>query len=197
MWYWLFRTVFLIILKIFFRLRVEGLENLPQKTNFIIVANHLSFMDPIVVGVAIPQKVHWITHRLLFKIPILRLFFYLTACIPSGNSSSKAAELLFQNKNVGMFPEGAISRSGELLDFKRGSAMLAMKTGRPVVPCAVLGTFKALPFGRMFPKFVKIKVKVGKPRYFLKEFYIIIDDVDMQEGLIKIRNTIKELLNAG
>jgi len=197
MWYWLFRGVFLIILKIFFRFKVEGLENLPQKTNFIIVANHVSFMDPLVVGAAIPKKIYWITYWGLFRISVLRLFFHLTACIPSGHSSNKASELLFQNKNVGMFPEGAISRKGELLDFKRGSAMLAMKTGRPVVPCAVLGTFRALPFGRKFPRFVRIKVKVGQPRYFLKEFDSIIDDVDMQEGLIKIRNSIKEMLNAG
>ena len=52
MWYWIFRAGFAVILKLFFRFKLEGLENLPKKTNFIVAANHCSFMDPAIVGVA-------------------------------------------------------------------------------------------------------------------------------------------------
>jgi 1-acyl-sn-glycerol-3-phosphate acyltransferase len=117
--------------------------------------------------------------------------------LPSGSSSDKAFYLLNNNKNIGLFPEGGISRDGTFREIRRGVALLALKTGRPIVPCAILGTYKALPLRARFPKFVPIRVKIGKPRYFLKEFEDIIDDVYLQEGIFKIRNTIKEMLNAG
>jgi len=53
MWYWIFRIVFIVIFKLFFKLKVEGLKNLPRKTNFIVVANHSSFLDPLLIMVTI------------------------------------------------------------------------------------------------------------------------------------------------
>ncbi len=197
MWYWVFRTIFIVILKLFFRFKLEGLENLPQKTNFIVVANHDSYLDTLAIGAAIPKKVYWIALRDLYSIPILRWFFKMIDALPSGSASDMALSLLVQNKNVGLFPEGGISRTGELREFRRGVAVLAMKTGRPIVPCAILGTFQALPFGKWFPKFVPIKVKIAPPKYLLKEFDEIIDDIYLQEGMLKIKNTIKEMLYAG
>jgi len=198
MWYWVFKTISWVLLKLFFWFKVEGLENLPSKSNFIVVANHTSFMDGVVLGAAIPTRVYWITLRELYAIPFFRVFFNMIGAIPSGSASEKAISLLMQDHNVGLFPEGGISRDGQLHDFKRGAALLAMKTGRPIVPCAISGTFKALPFGRKFPKlFVPICVKIAKPKFLLKEFDDFIDDITMQEGLLKIRNTIKEMRDAG
>jgi 1-acyl-sn-glycerol-3-phosphate acyltransferase len=64
------------------------------------------------------------------------------------------------------------------------------------VPCAILGTYEALPITAKFPRPTPITVKIGEPIYLLKEFEDIIDDVQLQEGIFKIRNAIKELLNA-
>ena len=197
MWYWIFRAVFIVISKLFFRLKVEGSENLPQKSNFIVVANHASFLDSVMIGTAIPKKTYWIALRALYKIFWLRWFFRLVEALPSGSSSEKAVYLLRENKNVGLFPEGGVSRDGRLRRFRRGAALLAFKTGRPIVPCAILGTFAALPFGAKFPKFLPIKIKIGKPKYLLKEFENVIDDIRLQEGISKIRNTIQEMLYAG
>jgi 1-acyl-sn-glycerol-3-phosphate acyltransferase len=121
----------------------------------------------------------------------------LTETIPSGNSSEKALHLLINNKNIGLFPEGGLSQDGKLREFKRGAALLGFKTGRPIVPCAILGAYEALPRGARFPKFAPIKVRVGRPRYLLKEFEEVIDDVYLQEGIFKIRNTIQEMIHAG
>jgi 1-acyl-sn-glycerol-3-phosphate acyltransferase len=197
MWYGIFRTIFLVILKLCFRFKVEGEENLPRKSNFILAANHNSFMDGVVLGAAIPQRVYWIILRQLFAVGPLRWFFRRIDALASGTASEKAIALLMQDKNVGVFPEGGISRNGELREFRRGAALLAIKTGRPIVPCAILGTFQALPFGRWFPRFAPIKVKIGKPHYLLKDFSDIVDDIEMQEGMNRIRNSIKELINAG
>ena len=128
MWYCTFRALFIVIFKLFFKLKIEGLENLPRKTNFIVVANHNSFLDPLVVMAAIPKKIHCIALRDLFKITWMRWFFRITETLPSGSASGKAINLLLNNKNVGLFPEGGVSRDGKLEEFRRGAALLALKT---------------------------------------------------------------------
>lgn len=197
MWYWVFRGTSLILLKLFFRLKVEGLENLPPKNNFIVVANHASFLDPLVIAAAIPKKIHCIVSRALYRIPLLKWSLEKLEVVPTGSSSEEAADLLNKNKIVGLFPEGRCSRDGKLKEFRRGTALLGLKTGIPVLPCAILGTFEVLPVKAKFPKFLPIKVKIGKPIYLLKEFEDVIDDMYLQEGIFKVRNTIQELLYAG
>lgn len=198
MWYWAFRVIFVGIFKLFFQLKIEGLENIPQKTNFIIVANHSSFLDPLAVMAAVPKKIHCISLRYLYKIFWLRWFLSRVEAVPSGGASSeKALHLLAENKIVGLFPEGGVSRDGKLKEFKRGMALLAIKTGRPIVPCAIIGAYDALPLGTRFPKFRPIKVKIGKAKYLLKDFSDMIDDIHLQEGIHKIRNIVKEMIHAG
>lgn len=196
MWYWIFREISIIALKLFFRLKIEGLENLPQKTNFIVVANHSSLLDPLVIMAAIPRRIHWLALKDLYRVYVLGWLIKRVKAIPTGGSSEKLIHLLMKNKNVGIFPEGGISRDGTLKEFRKGAALLAMKTGRPVVPCAILGTFQAFPRTAKFPKFRPIKVKIGKPQYLLKEFEDVVDDIRLQEGIFKIRNKIKELTYA-
>jgi 1-acyl-sn-glycerol-3-phosphate acyltransferase len=198
MWYWILKSVLIVISKIFFDFKVEGLENIPRKSNFIIVSNHVSFLDPLAIMTAVPQKIHCIALRSLYKITWIKWFLYMVEALPSGRISRKAAHLLNRNKNVGLFPEGGVSRDGKLGEFRRGVALLALKTGRPVVPCAVFGSYESLPFGAKFPKlFMPLKVKIGKPIYILKEFDDIIDDVYLKQGVFRIRNAIKEMLDAG
>jgi len=170
---------------------------LPPKTNFIVVANHFSYMDTLVIGAAIPKKTYWIAFRGLYRIFWLRWFFRLIDALPAGSISEQAVSLLAEGKNVGLFPEGSISRDGSLREFRRGAALLAIKTGRPIVPCAILGTFQALPRTSYFPRFfIPIKAKIGAPIYLLKEFDDMIDDLYLQDGIAKIRNAIQEMLYA-
>ncbi len=197
MWYWIFWRISLIILKLFFRFRVEGLENLPQKTNFIVVANHASFLDPFIVGAAIPKKIYWLALRGLHNKFITKWFMDKTDAMTIGGASDKALFLLTKNKNIGLFPEGTRSHDGSLGEFRRGAALLALRSGRPIVPCAILGAYEALPRKAKFPKFLPIKVKIGKPKYLFKEFEDIINDTDLINGIFKIRNTIKEMIYAG
>lgn len=197
MWYWIFRCIFRIIGRLFFRLKVVGVENIPQKTNFIIVANHTSFLDPIVVMAGVPKKIYCLALRFLYRMFLIGWFLKKVEALPVGSASSRAISLLQQNKNVGLFPEGRISRSGKLLDFRRGAALLAYKTGRPIVPCAILGTFEALPLGKVLPRLYPITLRIGKPIYLLKEFEDVIDDIKLQDGTNRIRNAIKEMLDVG
>jgi len=102
-----------------------------------------------------------------------------------------------RNENVGLYPEGGVSRDGTLGEFRRGAALLAYKTGRPILPCAILGTREALPIQAKLPKFVPIKLKIGKPIYVPKEFDDWIDDVYLQEAIFKARDIIQQLIDAG
>jgi 1-acyl-sn-glycerol-3-phosphate acyltransferase len=197
MWYYILRLISIPVLKVYFRLKVKGLENIPRKTNFIIVANHVSFLDPLVIMAAVPRKIYCIALRDIYKFKWLRWFLRLTETLPSGSSSPQALAILNQDKNLGLFPEGGISRDGLLREFRRGAALLAFKTGRPVVPCAVLGTFAALPFGKRVPRPLTLTVVIGKPVYLLKELDEVIDDVQLQQGTLKIRTEIKKLIDAG
>lgn len=196
MCYGILRAILTVILKLLFHLKVEGLENLPKKTNFILVANHTSFLDSIIMAVAIPEKIEWIALSSFYNVFWLRWLMQLNAAIPTGSASTKAIYLLMQNKNLGLFPEGTRSYDGMIKEFKTGAALLAIKTGRPVVPCAILGAYEAFPRQANFPKFLPLKLKIGRPIYLLKEHAEWIDEIYLQEGTLKIRNTIQEMLYA-
>lgn len=197
MWYGIFRIIIGIVLKAFFGLKVEGLENLPQKTNFILVANHDSFLDPLAIGVAIPRRIYWIALSDFYNKFGLSWFMRKTGAQPTGKSATGLLKLLNEDKNVGLFPEGARSHDGKIGEFKRGAALLAMKSGRPILPCAIIGAYEAFPRKARFPKFLPIKVKIGKPTFLLKEYDEQIEDIYLQEGIFKIRNAIKEMKDAG
>ncbi len=195
MWYWFFRGLFLILFRVFFNFKVEGLHNLPTRTNFILVANHASYLDSLALGVAVPRRIYWIAARYLYRIGWLRWFFKKTDTFALGNASEQALMLLEKERNVGLFPEGKKSPDNTLGEFRTGAALLASKTGRPIVPCAILGAYCAYPPGAKFPKpFTPIKVRIGKPVYILRHFDDIIDDTYLQEGMFRVRDEIKEML---
>jgi 1-acyl-sn-glycerol-3-phosphate acyltransferase len=197
MWYWSVRIVARVIFKVFFRLKVEGLENLYRRNNFIIIANHASFLDPFVLAAAIPYKIHYLASRGLYKVPFVKWALCKLEATPTGSCSEKAVQYLLDGKNVGLFPEGGCSRDGKMREFRRGAALLAHKTGRPVIPCALLGTFEALPVKEKWPKFITIKLKIGTPICLLKEYDDLIDDIFLQEGVFRIKKAVKELVDAG
>lgn len=197
MWYWIFRPFVIFLSKLFFKLNVAGIENLPKKNNFIVVANHTSYLDPFILGAAIPKKIYWLAVRDLFKTSsLMRWFFHVTGAMPDGKSSENLIHLLTKNKIVGLFPEGIRTYDGKLNEFRRGAALLALRTGRPIVPCAILGAYEAFPRSAKFPKFRPIKIKIGKPQYLLKEFENVVDDIRLQEGTFKIRSAIEGMMYA-
>lgn len=197
MWYNIFRKTSSLVLKLLFRLKTEGRENLPKETNFIIVANHTSFLDPLVVAAAVPKKIYAIALRGLYKVSWLSWILPKLDAIPTGGSSEKAIKLLLQGNIVGLFPEGGRSRTGELKEFRKGAALLALKTGKPVVPCAIIGAHEAFPVGAKLPKLHPIKIKIGKPLFFTQRFEEKIDENILLQETLRTREAIKAMLNAG
>jgi len=158
-----------IIFKLLFRLKVTGQENIPQDGPFIIVANHSSLLDPVILGVSVRPKVIFIAAAYLFKIGWLGYMLRKFNSIPVQRENDikaikQSLEILKQGGVLGIFPEGGIDRQKNNLPVRAGAAYLAAKIGVPIVPIRIKGADKALPRGAKFIRSLnKIEVEIKKP----------------------------------
>jgi 1-acyl-sn-glycerol-3-phosphate acyltransferase len=165
--YIFFRTLFLIILKTFFRFEVIGSEKVPETGGVIVASNHSSYLDPLVVGCAIKNRQPtFMAKRGLFKIPLIRTFvktfsFPIDRDRPLPSTIKEAVKRLRDGELIVMFPEGGRSKDGSLLDAKRGAAMIAATAKAKIVPAFIDGTSKALPHGAKFIRLAQIRVVFG------------------------------------
>ncbi len=154
-----------------FRVRVFGLENLPEG-GFIVASNHRSHLDPPVLNSVFPEPLFFLAKEELFK-PPLGLFLRHMRAIPIRRGAGdletlkSVLEILKKGCSVCIFPEGTRAEPGKFLRPKSGVGFLALKTGSPVVPVYIEGTDRVLPKGAKFPRLGKpIRVIIGKPRVF-------------------------------
>ncbi|GAG67619.1 unnamed protein product [marine sediment metagenome] len=172
MLYIIAKIKFLIIFKLFFRLKVTGQQNIPQDGPFIIVANHSSLLDPVILGVSVRPKVIFVAAAYLFEIRWLGYLLRKADSIPihrenntnNIKSIKQALKILQRGGVLGIFPEGGVDRQKDDLPIKAGAAYLATKVGVPIVPIKIKGADKALPRGAKFIRSLnKIEVKIKKP----------------------------------
>jgi 1-acyl-sn-glycerol-3-phosphate acyltransferase len=160
---------FLIIFKLFFRLKVTGQQNIPQDGPFIIVANHSSLLDPVILVVSIKPKIFFVAAAYLFEIRWLGYLLRKANSIPVQRENDikaikQALKILQQGGVLGIFPEGGIDRQKDDLPIKAGAAFLATRVGVPIVPIKIKGADKALPRGAKFIRSLnKIEVEIKKP----------------------------------
>lgn len=162
-------TLFFILLKIFFRLKIIDVEKVPEKGGVIVVSNHVSHLDPLVIGVAIRKRQStFMAKSGLFKIPLIGAFvrtfsFPVDRDNPQPSTIKEAVKRLKNGEIIVMFPEGGRSRDGSLLDAKRGTGMIAAMSKAAIVPAFIEGTDKALPAGARRIRLSRIKVYFGEP----------------------------------
>ena len=184
--------------KIFFKLynglEVKGVENLPQKP-FLITPNHASYLDGFLIASSLPSEVlkdtYFVGEEVYFRRFPANLFARLFHVIPVNvnkdlkGSIEKVSRLLREGKVVVIFPEGARTRTGELMEFKKGTIMIMKQNRVPAVPTAIVGSYSAMSIYDKFPKPEKIKVIFGKPFTW---------EGDLQEGANVLREEVRKLL---
>ncbi len=155
----------------YFHLRVEGLDNVPDRQPAILACNHLSFIDSIVLPMNVPRPVYFIGKADYWDSWRTRWFFQGTGVVPvhrggdgKGEDSLRTGvEILGQGDLLGIYPEGTRSPDGRLYRGKTGPVRMALEADVPVIPCAVLGTERALPTGAYRPRREPVTVRYGQP----------------------------------
>lgn len=155
-----------VFFKTFYDFKVEGLENIPKSGALIIAGNHLSNADPPAIGAfaGLVRDSRFMAKKELFAIPVLGWFFrrcgYISVdrkrAIGDFGALEEAIAALERGESVIMFPEGTRSKTGKPQKPKSGVGLLVYKTGAPVLPVKVQGTFG-------WPWVRHIRVKFGTP----------------------------------
>jgi 1-acyl-sn-glycerol-3-phosphate acyltransferase len=146
-------------------LKIEGFANLPGSGAVIVAANHLSFMDPLLVAVAIDRPVHFMAKAELFNQKIVGNLLARVYAFPvkRGNADRHAIrhalQLMEDGKVLGIFPEGTRKKPGQVENTQAGAAMIALRSGAPILPVACIGTDKTLPCGWLRP----LMIRIGEP----------------------------------
>ncbi|MEW2414542.1 lysophospholipid acyltransferase family protein [Streptomyces sp. NPDC046866] len=180
MFYHLLKHVFLgPLLRLLFRPRIEGLENVPAEGAAIVAGNHLSFSDHFLMPAILKRRITFLAKAEYFTGPGLKgrltaFFFRSAGQIPvdrSGREAGRAAireglAVLARGELLGIYPEGTRSHDGRLYKGKVGVAAMALGAGVPVVPCAMVGTFEVQPPGQKIPHIRPVTIRFGRPLDF-------------------------------
>jgi len=178
--FWLAKFIFLgPLLRFLWRPWIEGRENIPDDRPAILASNHLSFCDSFFMPLLMPRKVTFLAKAEYFTTPgikgwLQKTFFSGSGQIPIDRSGANAAEgalisakgVLDRGELFGIYPEGTRSHDGRLYRGKTGVARLALETGVPVIPVAVVGTDVVAPPGKTFGRLTRPIVRFGKPLDF-------------------------------
>ncbi|MBG0857385.1 1-acyl-sn-glycerol-3-phosphate acyltransferase [Streptomyces spinoverrucosus] len=180
MFYYLLKYVLLgPLLRLVFRPRIEGLEHVPSSGAAIVAGNHLSFSDHFLMPAILKRRITFLAKAEYFTGPGIKgrltaAFFRSAGQIPvdrSGKDAGQAAireglGVLRKGELLGIYPEGTRSHDGRLYKGKVGVAVMALKAGVPVVPCAMIGTFEAQPPGKVVPRIHPVVIRFGEPLDF-------------------------------
>lgn len=167
------------ILKLMFRPWVKGLENIPGDGPAIIASNHLAVIDSFVLPLVLDREIVFIGKSDYFtgkgiKGRLVAGFMKRVGTIPVDRSGGRASEAalntglrrLREGGLFGIYPEGTRSPDGRLYRGKTGVARLALESGAPVIPVAMIGTDIAQPIGKRIPKMMRIGIVIGEPMDF-------------------------------
>jgi 1-acyl-sn-glycerol-3-phosphate acyltransferase len=180
MWYWLFKYILLgPLLALIGRPKVEGLEYVPESGPMILASNHLAVMDSFYLPLVVRRRITFLAKSEYFtgtglKGRFLAWFYTAVGQVPIDRTDADSAQaalntavrILGEGKLLGMYPEGTRSPDARLYKGKTGLARLALQTGVPVIPVAMIGTDVVNPPGKKGLRFGRVQVKFGKPMDF-------------------------------
>lgn len=180
--YYITRFIVTLYFTLYHRLVVYGKEKIPTDRAVIVAPNHASYLDPPVVGYAFyPSYLKFVAWEKLFSFPLFGAYLRAMGSVPvsqeNKNSSAGILRLVIgylkEGFNVFICPEGHRTEDGRLQPLEGGVAIMSLKTGAPVIPTYVAGTYRALSPHMKFPRPYKLSVTFGDP----------IDPATIPEGL--------------
>jgi 1-acyl-sn-glycerol-3-phosphate acyltransferase len=164
----LFRSFY----RIYCPLQVDGAGHVPASGPAILAANHASFLDPPLVGAALPRTISYLARENLFRFPLFGSLLRAWDVVPVDREGGSPAGLkaildhLAANRAVVLFPEGTRSRDGQLQSARSGIGLLVIKSIAPVIPIRIRGTFEAYARGMWLPRPRPVSIRFGAPLDF-------------------------------
>jgi len=183
-----------LVAKVFGRLEVVGTENIPREGGALVCANHVSYIDPPVLGAGAPRQFHYMAKIELFKIPVLGFLIKHVGAFPVHQRTADrqalktALDYLTNGECVAMFPEGTRMPEGQPGEALPGAGMIALRSKAPIIPAALINTAKLLPPHSMLLHFTRVKVVYGKP--------IDLSDLYDQSGREAVEETGRRIMAA-
>ena len=155
------QTFCLLAVRCFYRAQVQGAHHLPATGGVLIVCNHVSYLDPVLVGVFSSRPVRFLSWEGFERVPVMRRIMRLMGSIPVDESKAKdaiakASEALKRGEVVCIFPEGHVTRNGHFMEIRRGFELIARRAGCPIAPLWIDGKWGSIfsfSGGRFFWKF--------------------------------------------
>jgi 1-acyl-sn-glycerol-3-phosphate acyltransferase len=150
----LMRFVSWMLVSVLYRIRVEGTDRVPDEGAALVVCNHVSYMDALIVMGAVKRPIRFVMYHRIFDIPVLNWMFRTARCIPIAPASEDAAlrerafaeidAALAAGEVIGLFPEGSLTADGEIAGFRPGVERILSHRPVPVLPMALLGMWESM-----------------------------------------------------
>jgi 1-acyl-sn-glycerol-3-phosphate acyltransferase len=174
----LMRLIVWVLINTFYRIKTKGLENIPDDGPAVVVCNHVSFVDALILGGSIRRPVRFVMYHKIFKMPVLSFIFRNAKAIPIAPAKedkemmerafNEIARELEEGNVVGIFPEGAITHDGEMDSFRGGIERVIARTPAPVVPMALRGLW-----GSIFSRRDTFLKRMRLPRRFWSKIELV------------------------
>lgn len=180
------------IIYLLFLPKIIGKKNTRLPGKALVISNHLSMWDPLLIGVVFRRQIFWMGKMELFKSRIARIFFKAVKAFPVRRGEGDLAAIrhafrvLREGKLFGIFPEGKRVKSGELTRFEPGTCMIALKNDAPVVPVYIKGGYKL---------FRRMKLIVGEPIRLADYVGEKTDTVSVEAATRFLENKLKDMRN--